>query len=612
MKEKYSIIRSADRYIELRQYKKAIKVYQSLIDSGERDPSIINNLGDLQYRNGDQASALKNYSQAANIYSDSGDALKAVGICRKILRIDPFDDDILNLILDLNQRREASFDSKGILSDLVKTAGEGEHFGRAAILQDRLISIGDKDPASHVRLGEFRFLAGLKDQAAESVHKSLDLFPAKTSAPDRWDWITGLIASRNCTEDFQQFVANLKTGYIPSGSDTVPQAVDILPEDESPPPLPAVEDALNLPEFFEVDGSLDLEEDLLETVESAEDVATGFDFSKEVDGAALFGTTSEIADAGEEPEEEAWTPDGISSMVEEEGSGEGEEAQEFEFNLDEGELSRSPEELLEMLEADIQAEEKLGADEAAAVEDLKEEYSPAVDDEYEEDEGFELNLDKEDFSVDYSALGIEDLDEPVGEDKEPEIPSADDEIETALEGLFVSPGQQEDYLANVVPEGVPEQEYLVADAEKKHQDEDPSGDAPASDPDDDPDVQVELGIAYRDMALLEDAIGKFENALEIFEGQGETDKCVLCCQLLAECCNSLELFRETLKWVARGLDYRKVSEDEIVYFEYESAVALESLGDYSESLRGFRRIQSIHPGFRDVESRISGMESAGH
>ena len=123
---------------------------------------------------------------------------------------------------------------------------------------------------------------------------------------------------------------------------------------------------------------------------------------------------------------------------------------------------------------------------------------------------------------------------------------------------------------------------------------------------------MELGIAYRDMALLEDAVGKFENALEIFEEQGETDKCVHCCQLLAECCNSLELFRETLKWVGRGLDYRKVSDDEIVHFEYESAAALESLGDYSESLRGFRRIQSIHSGFRDVESRISDMESAGH
>ena len=82
--------------------------------------------------------------------------------------------------------------------------------------------------------------------------------------------------------------------------------------------------------------------------------------------------------------------------------------------------------------------------------------------------------------------------------------------------------------------------------------------------------------------------------------------------MLAECCNKLERYRETLKWVAKGLDYRKVSEEEIVNFEYESAVALGELGDHSESLRGFRRIQSIHPGFRDVESRISDMESTVH
>ena len=773
MKEKYSIIRSADRYIELRQYKKAIKVYQSVIDSGENDPSVINNLGDLQFRNGDRESALKNYALAANIYSESGDALKALGICRKLLRIDPSNDATLNLILDLNQRREATFDSKGILSDLVNTAVNEKNFSRAAFLQEKLIGLGERDPVSQVLLSEFSFMAGNKDQAVESLHHALDFTSTGADEPDGWEWITELLASRDCPEGFQQFVMELETGYVPLDADTESRHDITLPAVEPPPPVG--DESLISPEFFEVDGSVGLDEklqeDSQEVIESAADVSPDFDSGQAEKVEA--GKESAAFDTGEE-----------NDIGEELG------AQEFEFNLDEGDLSRSPEEFMEMLKSGIESQEdfeeslddepaeavaesaeeeesfELDLDkedlsldyEALDIEDLgepvvadsemvipetdedelvweaekaesgietQEDFGESLDDEpaatvaesAEEEESFELDLDKEDLSLDYEALGIEDLGEPDDADSEMVIPETDedelvweaekaesgietqedfgeslddepaeavaesaeeeesfeldldkedlsldyealgiedlgepddadserdifesgrdfgtepgkeqdfipaelqetgkiaavpgdyDEVESALEGLFVLDGQADNQPSDLVPEGIPELEYPVDSRAGL------SMDAPGPDSDEDPEVQFELGIAYRDMALMEDAIGKFKNALLIFEGKDEKDRCVLCCQLLAECCNKVDLFRETLKWVARGLDYRKVSEDEIVNFEYESAVALEALGDYSESLRGLRRIQSIHPGFRDVESRISAMESAEH
>ncbi len=775
MKEKYSIIRSADKYIELRQYKKAIKLYQSVIDSGEKDPSVINNLGDLQFRNGDRESALKNYTVAANIYSESGDALKALGICRKLLRINPSDDTTLNLILDLNQRREAAFDSKGILADLVNAAVKEGNFARAAFLQDKLIGLGDKDPVSQILLSEFSFRAGQKDQAAASLHRALDFRSARGDEPGGWEWITDLLASRDCPEDFQQFVMELKTGYVPPEADALSPRSESLPILETP--QPTGDEALISPEFFEVDSSAGLDE------EPEKESQKGFDTKAD----ASLDMASEKAEKSE-----AGMEAGAFDTVEDRDVKEEPETEEFEFNLDEGDLASSSEEFIEMLKTGIESEkpgefleddpveavaeeaeeeesfeldldeedlslgyealgiedlgepaaadsemvtsethedeQDLAADklktgiepekpgefleddpveavaeeaeeeesfeldldeedlslgyEALGIEDLGEpaaadsemvtsethedEQDPeadklktgiesekpgefledepveAVAEEAEEEESFELDLDEEDLSLDYEALGIEDLGEPAVADSEREIielgdietdsdydteadneldfiteehqenedieavPGNYDEVESALEGLFVLDGQENSSLSDLAPEGIPELEYPVDSRAGL------SMDAHAPDSDDDPEVQFELGIAYRDMSLMEDAIGKFENALLLFEGKDEKDRCVLCCQLLAECCNKIELFRETLKWVARGLDYRKVSEDEIVNFEYESAVALEALGDYSESLRGLRRIQSLHPGFRDVESRISSMESAGH
>lgn len=646
MKEKYSIIRSADRFIELRQYKKAIKVYQSLIDSGEKDPSIINNLGDLQLRNGDRKDALQNFSRAAAVYSESGDALKALGICRKLLRMDPSNDATLNLILDLNQRREAVFDSRGILTDLVSAAAAEGDFSRAADLQDRLIGLGDRDPVSHVRLAEYNFKSGLEDKAAGAVHKSLDMYSSRTGDSDGWDWITEVLESRNSSEDFRKFVTGLREGYVPSPADAAALDSDAAYAGEQPPATPVDREELISPEFFEVDRSIVLDEDSLEESDDSSEIdSEGFKTgSITEEQTSLSDKTDEFPGLEEEGEESA-------AFSEFEGH-EGEEDQEFEFNLDEGELSRSPEEFLEMLEADIQAgddqEEEPEIEDAVTIQEMKEEYT-ATGEAAAVEEEFELDLDREEFNLDEEAQGIEypealpgdltapefDLEEVAqipAEELEPDrelppeepvetvdketgigtVPSDYDEVESALEGLFVQDGQGDDKLASITPDDVPQQEYPTDEVWRKPQGSVLSGSVPAPDPDDDPDVQMELGIAYRDMALMEDAVGKFENALRMFEEQEKIDKCVLCCQMLAECCNKLDRYRETLKWVARGLDYRKVSEEEIVNFEYESAVALEELGDYSESLRGFRRIQSIHPGFRDVESRISDMESAGH
>ena len=655
MKEKYSIIRSADRYIEQRQYKKAIKVYQSLIDSGEKDPSVINSLGDLQYRDGDIKSALASYFKAASRYSESGDAIKSVGLCRKILRIDPSDDSTIDLFLDLNRKRDAVFDSIGFLKDLVRDYREKMDFNRAVILQEKLVEMDSNNAAAHFQLAELRFRNEQRDGASAALYNSLDLAAKGKSVPEGWDRISEFITAIEGPEDFQQFIQGLRDGYDPSQMDVpvpdLPQSAEIT-EDQVPEettPKPVQDESLVSPEFFEVEGSLGTEEDLDEDAEAGAEDESSFDFQPQE---TVLSPPLVPPDTEEVPETE---DAGVSARRLRDDSPADPDAQEeavsdeheFEINLDEEDLAESAEELLELLETDTMAEEDSGVsgitgsvEEAITEYDLPLEEEPGEEIRGEEEFPGEEEIAEEELSPsEFEGLDLEDLGdlEKLGEDdlaiavsEEADIPEellpeemdieildsseeiniepgkdpGGNAIESALESIFVADDVEEGSFSAAVPEGVPEKEYIGTSRSDAG-----AGDESPAESEDDPEVQLELGIAYRDMALLEDAIGKYENALAMFEDMGNKDKCVRCCQLLAEGCNGLERFEETIGWVTRGLDYQAITENEIVNFEYESAVALEALGNFSESLKSYRRIQSINPDFRDVENRISALES---
>jgi len=662
MKEKYNIIRSADRFIEQRQFKKAIKVYRSLLDSGEKDPSVVNDLGDLHARNGEHVSALKYYVQAAQEYSEAGDSMKAVGLCRKILRLDSGNDEILNLFLDLNQKRDAEFESRSTLEELVDSAlGQGDA-SRAAELQEKLAEIDPADPSVELKLAEICFGADRKDSAAEAVYRAADLSSVGKEADEGWEEIEVILEKMAPSEDFLAFVKSLQGEYRKSSRTPVEE------EPAVPPPPPEFKEDVLSPELFEVESSPEVSD----SVETFEDSGRDVPLERQEEDLPEKGLEEESGEREFPVEKFAFEGDQASQQLEEL-----ETTEEFEIEIGSDVSAPGDQDVSEELPASREREKR--EPEAIVDEELplveegdRNDYDSSSEDE-EADGSFELDLDQVDISPeDLAALGISGLDtdlqkaeagpgdgvrakdpgteedavdeahafdlEVEGEtaEKIPEIvegreeslapeesfeigegppePSEDtaaqqqDEIEFALEGIFVKDEEAESSEVPILPEAVPEKEYRAEGRSSSAN----NGDAPPGDPDDDPEIQMELGVAYREMGLTEDALAKFENALARFEQEENFDKCVSCCLILAECSNVLEKHKEALGWVARGLDYRKVPDDEVVDFEYESAIALEALGDYTESLRGFRRIQSIQSDYKDVEKRITDMEASGH
>lgn len=115
-------------------------------------------------------------------------------------------------------------------------------------------------------------------------------------------------------------------------------------------------------------------------------------------------------------------------------------------------------------------------------------------------------------------------------------------------------------------------------------------------------THYDLGIAYKEMGLLDDAIGEFENALRAPEIHRDA------CTMIALCHREKGSVREAVEWYRRALELPGGDEEALRGLRYDLAEALLETGDRDAALVLLREVERSDPGYRDVARRISDLE----
>ncbi|HXI03470.1 MAG TPA: tetratricopeptide repeat protein [Candidatus Saccharimonadales bacterium] len=117
-----------------------------------------------------------------------------------------------------------------------------------------------------------------------------------------------------------------------------------------------------------------------------------------------------------------------------------------------------------------------------------------------------------------------------------------------------------------------------------------------------------LGIAYKEMGLVDEAIAEFQFA-------AKSDS------LLASCCSMLGMcFREkgmnpiAVKWYRRGLDSVAGSgqEEELNGLRYDLAEVLEAMGEIQQARDLLTEVYGVNSRYRDVADRMKALEARLH
>ncbi len=112
------------------------------------------------------------------------------------------------------------------------------------------------------------------------------------------------------------------------------------------------------------------------------------------------------------------------------------------------------------------------------------------------------------------------------------------------------------------------------------------------------DTHFNLGIAYREMGLLDEAIGEFQLASKA------PAYLVECCAMLGVCFLDKGLPELAVKWYRRALEVPELPEEQQLGLLYDLGTALLAAGDREAGYKAFVDIYGVNSNYRDVVARL--------
>jgi len=127
--------------------------------------------------------------------------------------------------------------------------------------------------------------------------------------------------------------------------------------------------------------------------------------------------------------------------------------------------------------------------------------------------------------------------------------------------------------------------------------------------DEDPETHYNLGIAFREMGLLDEAIGELQTACQSFDRGHPFPQIMQTYTWLAQCFLEKGVPEAAVRWYDKALNVQGIDGETRVALHYELASAYEAAGDKPSALKHFMDVYGNNIDYRDVAERIKALKS---
>jgi len=127
--------------------------------------------------------------------------------------------------------------------------------------------------------------------------------------------------------------------------------------------------------------------------------------------------------------------------------------------------------------------------------------------------------------------------------------------------------------------------------------------------DEDPETHYNLGIAFREMGLLDEAIGELQKACQSVDRGHAFPQIMQAYTWLAQCFLDKGVPEAAVRWYAKALSVPTIDGETRTALHYELASAYENAGDKSSALKHFMDVYGSNIDYRDVAERIKALKS---
>ncbi|HEY4710623.1 MAG TPA: tetratricopeptide repeat protein [Candidatus Acidoferrales bacterium] len=128
------------------------------------------------------------------------------------------------------------------------------------------------------------------------------------------------------------------------------------------------------------------------------------------------------------------------------------------------------------------------------------------------------------------------------------------------------------------------------------------------DEEEDLETHYNLGIAYREMGLLDEAIGEFQKVAKAVQKGKPFRYSMNCATLLAVSFMDKGEPKIASLWYQRALDVPGLDQEAVLALRYDMGMALDMAGEANAALDSFRQVYAMNIDYRDVADRIATLQ----
>ncbi|HTE88772.1 MAG TPA: tetratricopeptide repeat protein [Terriglobales bacterium] len=127
--------------------------------------------------------------------------------------------------------------------------------------------------------------------------------------------------------------------------------------------------------------------------------------------------------------------------------------------------------------------------------------------------------------------------------------------------------------------------------------------------DEDPETHYNLGVAFREMGLLDEAIGELQKVCQSVERGRPFPLIMQTYTWLAQCFLDKGVPEAAIRWYERALKLSDIDQDTRIALHYELASAYETAADKPAALNHYMEVYGSNIDYRDVSERIKALKS---
>jgi len=125
----------------------------------------------------------------------------------------------------------------------------------------------------------------------------------------------------------------------------------------------------------------------------------------------------------------------------------------------------------------------------------------------------------------------------------------------------------------------------------------------------DPETHYNLGVAFREMGLLDEAIGELQKVCQAVDRGHNFPQLMQTYTWLAQCFLDKGVAEAAIRWYERALKLPNIDEETRTALNYELATSYEASGNKTTALSYFMEVYGSNIDYRDVAERIKALKS---